>query len=397
MSNSKTTFSAAEPALGYLYQIRYALLQMFRLPENTTCLIEGDDDIDFSDPEEGRLLASLKHKAPGDLLTDLCPDFWKSVRIWLSYYLKNPDSNPSFFLFTTGSVAANSFLKNFLPNSLWDDNTLASIQTILSKTESKTIDMTKELLKSLPVEKEKDFYKRITIFDQQKRIEDIPKEIMDSMRTERVQFRKPIYQRLEGWWVDECINILTKRREKPLCGIEISEILNGISQQFRDDALPIDFAQAEPKDGVNPDSDERLFVRQLKAIGMKSERLRRAILDYYRAFEQRASWVRENVTLTGEVECYDDRLADEWRRLKEIIWEELQDSSSEEILQSKGKELFNRISTSDHANLRIRAHVTEPYVVMGSYHMLANENMPRVHWHPRFLDKLYEELKEVNK
>ena len=44
---------------------------MIRLPEDTACFIERDDDIDFTDPEEGQILASLKHKAPGDRLTDL--------------------------------------------------------------------------------------------------------------------------------------------------------------------------------------------------------------------------------------------------------------------------------------------------------------------------------------
>ena len=76
MPNSNNNkFSAAEQALGYIYQLRYALLQTLRLPEETVCLIENDDDIDFTDPEEGRILASLKHKAPGDALTDLSPDF----------------------------------------------------------------------------------------------------------------------------------------------------------------------------------------------------------------------------------------------------------------------------------------------------------------------------------
>lgn len=105
-----------EQALGYLYQLRYALLQTLRLPEGTICFIEKDDDIDFSDPEEGRILASLKHKAPSDTLTDLSPDFWKSVRVWLDYYIQKDISTESvsFYLFTTGHVANGSFLQMFL-------------------------------------------------------------------------------------------------------------------------------------------------------------------------------------------------------------------------------------------------------------------------------------------
>ena len=67
----ENAFSAAEQMLGYIFQIRFALYQLFQLPENAICFIEKDDDIDFTDQEEGRILFSLKHKAPGDSLNDL--------------------------------------------------------------------------------------------------------------------------------------------------------------------------------------------------------------------------------------------------------------------------------------------------------------------------------------
>lgn len=169
-------------------------------------------------------------------------------------------------------------------------------------------------------------------------------------------------------------------------------MLSFITEQFRDDNLPIDFEHSEPEDGVHPDSDDRYFVKQLRAVGLHSDRLRRAILDYYRAFEQRGSWLRENVTLSGELERYDDRLVDEWARLREIVFEELTDDSPEELLQATGRKLLNRLSTSGHPNLRIRAGVTATFVTMGSYHMLANEEAPIVHWHPRFEERIGEIL-----
>lgn len=173
-------------------------------------------------------------------------------------------------------------------------------------------------------------------------------------------------------------------------------MLSSITEQFREDNLPIDFENAEPAEGVNPDSDDRYFVKQLRAIGLRSDRLSRAILDYYRAFEQRGKWQRENVTLTGEVEKYDERLIDEWARIREIVFEELKADTSEEVLQATGRKLLNELSTRDHPNLRIRTDVTATYVVMGSYHMLANEDTPRVHWHPRFLDRMAEILHRGN-
>lgn len=393
MSSDNSQFSASEPALGYFYQPRYALLQLLRLPEETVCFIEKDDDIDFTDTGEGRILASLKHKAPGDTLTDLSPDFWKSVRIWVDHYLNESSltASTSFFLFTTGSVAVGSFLENFLPTAYKCEILPELASNVLTQSKSKTIAKTKDLLEKLPKDKWLDFFRRITIFDNQERIQDIPKLIInEKLRIVRPQFRQPVYERLEGWWNNECIELLSGRRTEPLRGSEVSEMLSFIAEQFHEDNLPIDFAHYEPEDGVRPDSDDRYFVKQLRAIGLRSDRIKRAILDYYRAFEQRGAWQRENVTLTGELEQYDDRLVDEWTRLREIVFEELGDESPEELLQRTGKELLNKLSTSEHPNLRIRKGVTATFVTMGSYHMLANEEVPRIYWHPRFEERIAE-------
>lgn len=395
MHRQENQFAAGNQALGYLYQFRYALFQTLRLPEKTVCFIERDDDIDFSDPEEGRILASLKHKAPGDALTDLSPDFWKSVRIWLDYYLKNDISTDSvsFFLLTTGQVVTDSLLEMFLPNGQKTDMLPNRVRQVLARSNSTLIKKTTDLLTTLPDDKWADFFRRITIFDNQERIQDIPTLIMNErFRAIHDKFRVPVYERLEGWWISACIDLLTDKRTEPLRGFEISEKLSSIAEQFREDNLPIDFEYAEPKEGVSPETDDRFFVRQLKAIGLKSDRIRRAILDYYRAFEQRNSWLREMANLSGELETYDDRLVDEWARLREIVFEELRDDAPEELLQFTGRKLLTELTTSGHSNLRIRPQVTATFVTMGSYHILANDEEPRVHWHPRFETRVEEIL-----
>lgn len=115
----KTTdrYSAGEQALGYIYQARLALLHLLQLPEETAISLEKDDDLEFIDGG-GKSLASLKHKAIGDRLTDLSTDFWKSINIWLARYKRDgcAASNLRFFLFTTGMVSTDSFLARFLPD-----------------------------------------------------------------------------------------------------------------------------------------------------------------------------------------------------------------------------------------------------------------------------------------
>jgi hypothetical protein len=386
-------FSAPQQALGYMFQPRYALLRLLQMPEDTTCLLEADDDVDFSDPQEGKLLASLKHKAPGDKLTDLSPDFWKSVRIWVKYFNKNKNevSSTAFFLITTGEVQVRSFLANFLANQtdkISREELAEKAMNLIQASDSKLLAKTLKELEALSDSDRQVFFTRITIFDCQERIDQIPEKIMDRMRAVRPMYRQPVLERLEGWWNEQCVNLMTRKRVEPLRGGEVSEMLAHISEQFREDNLPLDFFDAEPEEGVDPERDGRIFVRQLREIGLKSDRIRRGILDYYRAFEQRSAWARENITLTGEVEKYDDRLVDEWLRVKEVICDQLDEGCTESALQHAGNKIYTELSSGMNPNLRIRPQVTAPYVTVGSYHLLANESVPRVHWHPQFLERV---------
>jgi hypothetical protein len=397
MTEQNDSFAAAQQALGYGYQVRFGLLRMMELNEDTSLLIEKDDDLDFQDDEEGQILASLKHKAPGDTLTDLSPDFWKSVRIWLTRYVSagKLTSQLTFFLFTTGVVTAGSFLENFVVDGLKAENLPSLADAVLLRTTSKVILKTKIDFDQLNLEEKGDFLSKITIFDHQVRIEDVPAKIKDRMRSVRHVFRDSVFERLEGWWTNVTIELMAGVRINPVYGREVSEMLSEFSDQYKKDNLPIDFRNEEPPDGVDPENDTRMFVRQLHALGLKPDRVRRSILDYYRAFTQRGSWIREQVLLNGELEEYEDRLTDEWDRFRNICFEDLDAASNEANLVSAGKKLFTWAETNNTDRVRIRPAVTEAYVSMGSFHILANEQpLPKIHWHPQFVERLDAVLSE---
>lgn len=399
MTESATDkYSASEQGLGYIYQPRLALLRLLELPENTSVYIEKDDDLDFVDKDGSKSLASLKHKAAGDRLTDLSIDFWKSVRIWLVRYKRDGSSasNLRFFLFTTGKVSDTSFLKEFLPvqSGTGDETkTLAEqAEEALRRSNSDLIgDIAKEFNQLTPTEKQ-DFLVRILILDGSPRIEDIPQTIKEKhMRSIRREHRNAVLERLEGWWNDEVIKQLTGNREEGICGFEVSDKLSALSEEYKLDNLPITFRGKEPAGEIDTENDPRTFVVQLREIGVSSSRIRNAILDYYRAFEQRSEWARENILVSGEIEDYEDRLVDEWSRYRDVVFEDLDGNSAEDVLQRAGKELYKWADqqSGNIESLRIRARVTEPYVTRGSFHILADvAPEPRVYWHPRFLERL---------
>jgi hypothetical protein len=216
MTDSTTDkYSAGEQGLGYIYQARLALLYLLQLPEDTAVFLEKDDDLDFVDRDGGKSLASLKHKAVGDKLTDLSTDFWKSVNIWLARYKRDgrAASNLRFFLFTTGTVSSKSFLNRFLPDQQGvsgDPATLTKlVDAALDKSDSTLIGKIAKVYNELSVSEKHDFLERILILDGSPRIGDIPATIKDKyMRTVRREHRAFVFERLEGWWNDATIKQL---------------------------------------------------------------------------------------------------------------------------------------------------------------------------------------------
>lgn len=394
MTEAKSIFSAAEPGLGFLYQPRLALLKILSLPESASLHIEKSDDLEFDDAGGRKSLASLKHKAAGDRLTDLDADFWKSVRVWLTYYRDNGRiaCNADFVLFTTATLADGTELVVFSEDGEAAKRG-ATAATLLSRSQSQTAEKVRTLLEPLSDLEREDFYRRITIFDGSPRVEQIPQAVLDQhLRTVRREARQPLFERLEGWWTDLMIKLLSGERTAAVGGQEVSDKLSAIAEEYRSDNLPITFRNRLPDGEIDVANDTRLFVEQLRDLDLSTNRIQHAIIDYYRAFEQRSSWARESLLISGEMEEYEDRLVEEWSRYRDIVFEALPETSEAAALKAAGRELY-KWAELETGELRIRERVTEAYVVRGAFQILANARpTPRVHWNPDFMRRLGELL-----
>ena len=155
-----------------------------------------------------------------------------------------------------------------------------------------------------------------------------------------------------------------------------------IASEYRSDSLPIDVdPYYEPTDEELDDllGEKRVFIEQLKLVSVSDLRLKRCIRDYYNAYQQRSKWVREQLLLVDELTKYEGRLLDEWARLYLIMQEELGDNPDDQKKIAEGRSLFNKVEDLD---LPIREHLSEPFVMRGTYHELAN-NL-KVGWHTDF-------------
>lgn len=381
--------------MGYLYQARYALWVLLDGPEERELVLETLDDIVLGQDGTPQDLLQTKHNAKPARLTDSSPQLWKTLRIWSSHVKDGLIRVPptTLTLITTAEAPDDAIAAVLRPGRDRDSATaLQRLVEIAGSSKNEELKSAFAAFESLTSEQRVQLVEAIQILDRSPDISDVSAKIRDRIRAavDR-QHRGALYERLEGWWFAKVIEQLKTSQPAPIAGFEVYDKLRAIAEQFGPDALPIDYLDAKP-DGVDPHTDDRMFVRQLRAIEVGVPRIEKAILDYYRAYEQRSRWAREELLVDDEVELYERRLIDEWERFAAAIADEMSSTASEIELQKVGRHIFNWMEQT--ADFRIRPNVTEPYVMRGSFHILANKPVPSVWWHPKFMERLTQILAE---
>ena len=391
-------FSAAESALGYLYQARYALLLLLQAPEERGVVIETLDDIVLQRAGTATDLLQMKHHtAPAPNLTDSSTDLWKTVRIWSEHLTNGAIRVPptSLTLITTATASEGSIAFNLGHGARRNSAAgLERLRQISEESENSNLKQAFRAFTKLSAEQQQQLVDNIFVLDNSPGIMDVEKEIKEIIRfaVDRKK-RDALYERLEGWWFGIVVDQLRSGNPSPVAALEVHGKLRAIAEQFAPESLPIDFTAAAPE-ALSANSDDRMFVKQLRTIDVGRKRIEKAILDFYRAFEQRSRWAREDLLVGDEVEIYEARLIDEWERFADALTELLDSSTPETELKRLGREIFNW--AEQRADFRIRPNVSEPYVMRGSYHHLANQTIPKVWWHPKFVERLKEPATETS-
>jgi len=106
--------------------------------------------------------------------------------------------------------------------------------------------------------------------------------------------------------------------------------------------------------------------------------------NYYRAFEQRSRWMREDLLLVGDIEDYEKRLVEEWELHFETMRENLGEDAAEKEKIRAARGIYDWIEREAHIPIRPRCQ--EPFITRGSYHILSDKQ--EVGWHPEFRARL---------
>jgi hypothetical protein len=391
---------AQNQALGYLYQVRYALLILLRNgfedPEAQISIEYLDDIAALEKDGDPKELIQMKHHVKKASLSDSSSDIWRTLRVWSENLLQGRMQldDLTLTLITTEHASDNSIASKLRPFDSNTRNIDTALDTLNSIAQSSTNQANLAAYKAflcLSDEQQKMLLSKIQILDDAPDIIEVHKEITNVLRyTTRPKFLDAVRDRLEGWWFSTVVQHLSKKSidegENTSLVIphrDLQIMLNNIQEQFLDDNLPIDYSDQIIVDEDAAKKDCRIFVKQLNLIEVNILRIQKAISDFYRASEQRSRWIRDDILLVSELDQYEAKLCDEWERLFAMMQEDIDSDLTDINLIKEGRKLFNSIQ---YANIPIRSRCTEAYIMRGSFHMLADNLY--VGWHADFRNRL---------
>ncbi|MDX3696916.1 hypothetical protein PV726_43085 [Streptomyces europaeiscabiei] len=389
---SQVSHDASASALGYLYQAKWALLELFRgsseRPDGAISL-ELHDDVAWEVGDRPvDLLQTKLHQRSTRTLGDRDDDLWRTIRSWMDTHDPGDAEGPWLTLVTTQHARDGSAAAALRSPSREPGVALRRLETAAADSKSKETAEARARFLALSAGERATFVQRMRVIDGTLGIDDL-----DGAVRKWLLFTLPsgdgpqttFMEQLWAWWYDQVVEMLQKRRTS--VSVEaVHRRVEQIRDDYAADRLPTlversDW-QAAQQEGV--DYGERYFVHQLRWVNLGRPELEKAMMDYYRAYNQAVAWADNDLIGLDELGRYQADLVDEWERLFARMVRRLPADASEQDRQDAGEELLWQVL--DSVTVRIRDQYDQVFFHRGQHHCLADE--ARVGWHPEFLQRV---------
>ncbi len=406
---AQSQFDASGQAIGYLHQVRSALLLAIQHDESTDIItLEAIDDVSFSPSDSEVVEASevlqYKHSLTKKAnLGDKSVDLWKTLRVWSKkIQAKQVDPEQTIFtLVTTNQASDQSALIKLRQHNRNPEKARIQLEKAGEESTNLTVTTAFDALNKLKASDRKLLFGNIYLIDGSA---DILKTRSLIEREVRYSVEEPATQlsgfadRLEGWWFRTVVTHLAEETHKGIRVDQVQSQIRDLIDQFKRDNLPEDLLDAIVPTEQLPSDDDRTFVHELRRIISSRHAIRAAQENHYRAFEQRSKWLRETLLGVAEDDAYETRLLNEWAQKVSIAMDGIDDLDDAQKM-ALGKHIYEWVQDAAGSNsaFHIRRDFRFPYLARGSFHMLVDKE--RIVWHPddveQFLDAILGEVENA--
>jgi hypothetical protein len=354
--------------------------------------LEVLDDIAI-EGEQTELLQVKLQIEPGSL-TDGSTGIWKTLRVWSASAASAPDT--LLILVTTATAPEGSIASLLRPVDRDPRRAHERLVEYAKATTTKTLAPARKVFLELEDAVRLAMVERIVITDGAPGIADLDAEFERAVRhAAAANRRKAFAERLREWWLRRTeVHLLEVAEgvDTRIAGAEIEDQMTSLREQLTRENLPNDYEEMAAPSDEEVTEDKRAFVMQLRLIALSNERIRVAIHDHNRAFEQRSRWLREDLLIGDELGVYETRLKDEWQRLWLPETDGELDQLTDGEAQDRGRAVYSGCSGA--VLEPIRPKVSAPYIQRGSFHILAEDR--KIGWHHEWVDRVAKLLEEAS-
>ncbi|KUL22841.1 ABC-three component system protein [Actinoplanes awajinensis] len=380
---SSPSHSAASSALGYLYQSQWPLLELLRRSDerpDAAITLELHDDVAWETGRSPVELLQLKHHThTGRSLGDKDMDIWRTIRAWMDTVSVSDPAGPLLTMVTTQIAAAGSAAALLRPTDRDPVEACRLLENAAVESKNEASASNREAFLNLTAAARAVFVGRIYVLDNAPHIGDLDDEIRRALRFVLPRGHEDTFMGLLwNWWHAKAVDLLLGK-QRAVTAVDVMVQVDDIRDQFAHDNLPT---------LVGPDSldateqaaylDHR-FVHQMRWVGMPPVLIQKAIIDYYRAYQQSAGWVEDDLIGWDKLASFEDKLRDEWEREFEWMIASLPPDADDSVKQEAGRQLLR---DALGRAFRIRERYNEPFFCRGKHHELADREL--VGWHPEF-------------
>lgn len=390
--DSLSKYSAKGSMLGYLYQVRVALLWAARQSKlgNFSLSVETLDDVSFTNDVDATVVLQTKHSINVQAtLSDLSTEFWKTLRIWMAGYTSGEvPQDAARFLIATATISPGSACAALVADERERNvETAANLLKHAATTSTNiTLRGTFDAFLALPADQQQRLLNTIYVVGGEHNAVDIEKALKEATHYVSIQHADVALQMLEGWWLKRVVYELLNKGQG-ISRLEFDSQISEIQESLKSDSLPIDGEIDSLMVALSelPEYANRPFYKQVELVGAGSGRIRNAITSYLQAFRQRSAWTRDDLLFEADLRSYDNRLVEEWALLRDQICDELGEVPGDAELAKAGRAI---LKWAEDAPIQIRSGVSAPWICRGSFQMLAEDL--KVGWHPDFEARLQE-------
>lgn len=392
--------SASGSAAGYLYQCQAALLELVQLgwdQPDLVLFLEKLDDVEIKDGDAREALQIKHHIGASGSLTDSSVDLWRTLAVWLDVLpALTLGEQPSFTLLTTGHAPDGSAASRLRADGERDETTaLRLLEAAATTSTNQQTAAAREKFLKLAANDRLKLVQAIKIRDAQPPIGDFYTELERRLpHVFRPQHRDDFLGALEGWWFRQCRRLLTDGTPG-VSGLDLTNEIARLRDGYAADNLPPPLDPASLNAAELAAYAHRPFVKQLEWIAYSNEQIVAAIHDFYNAEAERSRWLRHGLLAIGDLESYEHRLVDTWRRaFLDMVRELEEEGDAEAAKQHAGRVLLQHLRTQDR--VRVRERFSNEMITHGTLHELADRRRPgrdQIGWHPDFEGRLEELLR----